>query len=318
MTTLSRRLRPSALTWASAAMLVGLLLAGCSASADDAADGGAAPAAVDAGSDSAADESGGKADADGSSSPNEARLVVQTGSVWVEADDPLAAARELATYVERSGGRVDARSESAASADDVATASLTIRVPAAKVSATIQELGELGRVSNVDLRAEDVTDAAQDLDARIHALELSVARMEALMASATTTKDLLDAEAALSSRQGDLESLRSQRARLQGQVSLSTIDVTVSGPGTLPVETAESSGTFLSGLEAGWDALVSTISVTMVVLGAMLPWLVVVGLLGLVVLAVRRRRRTVATTPEREPVTVAAPGTGGDEAPHQD
>lgn len=312
-----RRLRPSTLTWASAAVLVGLLLAGCSASADSAQDGGAAPADVAAGGDSAAKDEAAAVAADGGS-PNEARLVVQTGSVWVEADDPLAAARELATYVERSGGRVDSRSESAASANDVATASLTVRVPAAKVSATIDELGKLGRVSNVDLRVEDVTDAAQDLDARIHALELSVARMEALMTSATTTKDLLDAESALSSRQGDLESLRSQRARLQGQVSLSTIDVTVSGPGTLPVETAESSGTFLSGLEAGWDALVSTISVTMVVLGAVLPWLVVVGLLGLVVLAVRRWRRPATTPPEREPVTVSAPGAGGDETPPQD
>ncbi len=291
-------------------MLLGLLLSGCSAAADGGADAPRAENGSVVGGDGdgegAQDESVGSDGSTGSS--GEARLVVQTGTVWVEADDPIATARDLVAYVEGAGGRVDSRSESAASETQVAVSSLTVRVPADKVSATTEKLKELGRVTRMDLQAEDVTAAAQDLDARIHALELSVERMEALMTAATSTKELLEAEAELSSRQAALESLQSERARLQGRVSLSTLEVTISGPGTLQAESEESSGTFLSGLEAGWDALVTTISVTLVVLGAVLPWLLVVGLVGLAVLAVRRRRRRSAAAPPEapQPVPVAA------------
>ena len=298
-------------------MLVGLLLAGCSASAesgDQAPAGGVAADTDGGGSDKGAQDESAPGGTSGTS--NEARLVVQTGTVWVESEDPIATARALVAHVEGAGGRIDSRSEQAASETEVAVSSMTVRVPADKVSSTIDKLKQLAQVTSMDLQVEDVTDAAQDLDARIHALELSVERMETLMEGATSTRELLEAETALSSRQAELESLQSERARLQGRVSLSTLEVTISGPGTLEPQEEEQSDTFLSGLAAGWEALVTTISVTLVVLGALLPWLVVAGLVALVVVAVRRRRRRPAppAPEEREPVAVGAPDPSGPNA----
>ena len=300
-------------------LVAGVLLAGCSQDADSAVSpaddtvGGAVGAAVD-GSAAHADEGGSGQDAGGEAAArDDARMVVQTGSVHVEAEDPIAAARAVADDVDRRGGRVESRSESAASADGTATAVLVVRVPASSVTATIEELGRIGEVTAVDLQADDVTGTAQDLDARIHALELSVQRMEALMSSAGSTKDLLEAESALSERQAELESLQSQRARLADQVALSTIEVVVSGPGVLPVQTQEEDGTFLTGLASGWEALVTTVGVVMVVLGALLPWLALAGVVALVVMAVRRRRRPAPAEPAApEPVVVGA-RSGSDE-----
>lgn len=300
-------------------LVAGVLLAGCSQDADSAVSpaddtvGGAVGGAVD-GSAAHADEGGSGQDAGGEAAArDDARMVVQTGSVHVEAEDPIAAARAVADDVDRRGGRVESRSESAASADGTATAVLVVRVPATSVTATIEELGRIGEVTAVDLQADDVTGTAQDLDARIHALELSVQRMEALMSSAGTTKDLLEAESALSERQAELESLQSQRARLADQVALSTIEVVVSGPGVLPVQTQEEDGTFLTGLASGWEALVTTVGVVMVVLGALLPWLALAGVVALVVMAVRRRRRPAPAEPAApEPVVVGA-RSGSDE-----
>ncbi|WP_444665017.1 DUF4349 domain-containing protein [Cellulomonas sp. CW35] len=296
-------------------LVAGVLLAGCSQDADSAV----SPAddtvggAVD-GSAAHADEGGSGQDTGGEAAArDDARMVVQTGSVHVEAEDPIAAARAVADDVDRRGGRVESRSESAASADGTATAVLVVRVPASSVTATIEELGRIGEVTAVDLQADDVTGTAQDLDARIHALELSVQRMEALMSSAGSTKDLLEAESALSERQAELESLQSQRARLADQVALSTIEVVVSGPGVLPVQTQEEDGTFLTGLASGWEALVTTVGVVMVVLGALLPWLALAGVVALVVMAVRRRRRPAPAEPAApEPVAVGA-RSGSDE-----
>jgi len=293
------------------AALGALLLAGCSAARDaGGADEAVAPGAV-VGGDAGGEAGGGGAASDGgdgtTTSSDDTRLVVQTGSVAVTADDPLAAATRVTAYVEGIGGRVDSRSEQAATEGGTAYSLLTVRVPATRVTATVDHLRTLGDVTGVDLHAQDVTDAAQDLDARIHALEVSVQRMETLMQSATTTADLLDAESALSSRQADLEARRAERARLQDQVSLSTIEISIAGPGTLPAQTRGEDRTFLSGLADGWDALVTTFGVVVVLVGVLLPWLALAGVVLLVVVAVRRRRRPAATTPQpREPVTVGA------------
>jgi hypothetical protein len=298
--------------WAAPVLALMLVLAGCSAS-----DGADAAAGEQEGG-NAADVGGGGAGekpaaSDEGGGDGAERLVIQTGSVSMTVEDPQVATAQVVALVEGKGGRVDSRSESAASQDETAWASLTVRVPADEVTSTINGLRELGEVGAFDLQAQDVTGTAEDLDARIHALEISVDRMELLMTEATSTRDLLAAESALSERQASLEQLQSERARLTDQVALSTLTISIAGPGALPVQTEEETGTFLSGLEKGWDALVTTIGVLMVVLGAILPWLALVGLIGLVWwLARRRRRRSAAPvqTPAEEPPVPATVGAG--------
>lgn len=292
--------------WAAPVLALLLAVGGCSGS--DSADlpasdqaGGSVDQAVEgdgaggvSGDDAAAAEAG---TTDGAE-----RLVIQTGSVRMTVEDPQAVTTRVVDLVEGKGGRVDSRAESAATQDETAWSTLTVRVPADQVTATVDALRALGDVDAIDLAAKDVTGAAQDLDARIHALELSVDRMEQLMADATSTRDLLAAESALSERQASLEQLQSERARLTDQVALSTLEISIAGPGALPVQTQEEDGTFLSGLEKGWDALVATIGVLMVVLGAILPWLAVVGLVALVWWLVRRRRSARPGPAQQEPV----------------
>lgn len=228
------------------------------------------------------------------------RLVIQTGSVSVTADDAPAVASEIARWVVAQGGRVDSRSETAATADETAWASLVVRVPAQRVTPLTDRLAELGTVTGIDLTSQDVTGTAQDLDARIHALEISVDRMESLMQDAGSTKDLLTAESALSDRQAELESLQAQRDRLADQVALSTLEISVAGPGALPA-TAER-GTFATGLATGWDALVSTVAWLLVALGVLLPWLALLAAGTLVVVGLRRRaRRRAAPSPAQTP-----------------
>ncbi|MBT0994520.1 DUF4349 domain-containing protein [Cellulomonas sp. DKR-3] len=303
---MTRGTRTRQAAWAAPVLALLLVLAGCSDGGDaaESADGGSGGSVAgpqdggDAGGDSdaaAVSEGGGVDEAE--------RQVIQTGSIRMTVEDPQVVTDQVVDLVEGKGGRVDSRSESAASTDETAQSSLTVRVPADQVSSTVDALRELGEVDGIDLQAQDVTGTAQDLDARIHALELSVDRMEQLMTDATSTRDLLAAESALSERQASLEQLQSERARLADKVALSTLEISIAGPGALPVQAEEEDGTFLTGLENGWEALVATIGVLMVVLGAVLPWLAVAALVGLVWLAVRRRRRRrAAPAPQEQPV----------------
>ena len=149
-------------------------------------------------------------------------------------EDPRVAADAIVRLTEEADGRVDDRAEKAQTDTEVGTATLTIRLPAAAVSPTLVALRELGDVESVNLAKKDVTGAAQDLDARIHAMELSVDRMTTLLATATTHDDIITAEDALTEREAGLEQLRSQRAALAEQVSLSTIHVAIVGPDLPP------------------------------------------------------------------------------------
>lgn len=233
------------------------------------------------------------------------RQVVQTGVVRLTVDDPRTAADAVVDLAERSGGRVDSRSEHAASQERAGSAALTIRVPADEVSATVDALRALGRIDELDLEAQDVTAAAQDLDARIRGLELSVARMSDLLARTTSTEDVVDAENALTERQTRLEELQSQRARLADAVALSTLTVELVGPGVVP---AASPGptSFLGGLAVGWQSFVVMFRGLLVVLGVLLPWLAFAGALTAgVVAAVRWRRRRRGARPG--PVGPAGP-----------
>jgi hypothetical protein len=138
----------------------------------------------------------------------------------------------------------------------------------------------------------DVTSTAIDLDARISALQTSVTRLQTLMDGAATTEALLAAEAALSERQEELESLQSQRSLLADQVELSTLRVHLRPFGVAPAGGPDG---FLDGLSTGWRSLVTAVGAVVVVLGVLLPWLAVAALVAVAVLVpVRLARRRAA------------------------
>jgi hypothetical protein len=223
------------------------------------------------------------------------RQVVTTASASLAVDDPADSAQRVSELVESVGGRVDERTELAGSGVngvDGAVAELVVRVPADALTDLLADLEELGDVESVSVSRSDVTATAVDLDARISALQTSVERLQGLMDGAATTEALLEAEAALSERQQELESLQSQRALLADQVELSTLHVHLQPPGVSPAGGPDG---FLGGLGTGWRALVSAVSAVVVVVGVLVPWLVVAALVAVAVLVpVRRARRRAA------------------------
>ncbi|GIG36550.1 hypothetical protein Cpa01nite_19310 [Cellulomonas pakistanensis] len=271
-----------------------------------------APAAGDAAGDVASGTGGATADAGG-------RQVITTGEVGLVHEDPRAAADAVVAEVEGAGGRVDARQETAARGDvgTEATADLTVRVPAPAMTGLLEALDEIGEVDHVDLASDDVTAAAQDLDARIRAMTLSVARMEDLLARATTREEILSAEDTLTERQAALESLQSERGRMAEQVALSTLRVSIWTPPAAeepaPEEPAavedDSPAGFLGGLAAGWSALVTVLGGVVTVLGVLLPWLVLAAAVAWAALRVRRALRRRAA--DREPAGGGPGGPGG-------
>ncbi|MBB2923997.1 DUF4349 domain-containing protein [Cellulomonas cellasea] len=307
--------RRTALLAAVPLLLVGVL-AGCSAS-----DSGGSEAASDAAgpvqeAPQAADVTGGGAGAERAAEDvgSSTRQVVTSGEVLLTSEEPRDAADEVVRLVEAADGRVDERYERAATSGQEAGAELLVRVPSDDLTPTLDALEEIGTVESVNLSAEDVTARSTDLDARIRSLQISVARMEDLLSRATTSEDLITAEVALSERQTNLETLQGQRARLAEQVALSTLRVSITEPSEEPEAAEPAPEGFLDGLAVGWESLVSMLRGLVVVLGVLLPWLVLGGLVAFGVVRVTRwvRSRRPAPVPQPYPSGpwVGAPATG--------
>lgn len=311
-----------------AVLVATLALAGCSAGsgASTADQSGPAPAVEDGAGGGDFSSDGGSAEVAASGTGSDAaaaeRQVIITGDVTITADDPVAASREAVRIVEAAGGRIDGRTEYAPSAveDGIAvpdgdypvdyapggsagSATLELRIPAEKLTATLDELEKLGRADQVSLSTSDVTVESQDLDARISALRASLERIQALVAKATTIDDLIRLEGEVSSRQAELESLEAQQRFLGDQVSMSTVTLYLRSESDAPVRDP---GDFWSGLATGWAAFVGFWAGLLVLVGVLLPWIVTLALVaGAVILVLRRRRRRAAAATPAAPA--AAP-----------
>ena len=292
---------PRSLLIGAVLLISALSLTGCSAGASTSSSGLSSGGGTGQSEAIAPDTSNGSAaKAGGGSAATVDRSVVVTGTVTVTAEKPLAAADKAVSIVEAAGGRVDGRTENAATNGDRGSATLVLRIPAAKLTPTLDALKKLGRADQVAVNATDVTAQTQDLGARIDALRASITRLLQLEASATDTTNLIAIETAISDRQGELESLEAQQRGLDDQISMSTITLDLrSDAAAPPIKPAD----FWTGLGAGWGAFVAFWAGTLVVLGVLLPWLVFLGIATVVTLIIvrvvrRRAARASATPPE--------------------
>ncbi|MFD1716414.1 DUF4349 domain-containing protein [Georgenia deserti] len=242
-----------------------------------------------------ADQGGAESAAAGDDGAN--REVITTAHASLVVADPSAAADEVVTRAEDAGGYVEQRHESTDEEGEFLSAAVTARIPADALAGVLDALEEVGEVRSLDQQEEDVTQAARDLDARITALETSVDRLLEIMADAEDTSTLLEAESTLSERQADLEALRSEREHLSDQVAMSTLRVDLEARDQASVDP----GGFLGGIQSGWNALLFFLDGLLLTAGALLPWLVVLGIPALAVFwLLRRRRRKRAGAAPRE------------------
>ena len=283
-----RRQRPLRLTRRVGVMgtlaLIGLLLAGCTAlGSSSSLAPGVRSESMDAGTEPGEMVAPGDAVAGDAAIAD--RSVITTGSVSLTVEDPLRSAENAATIVEEAGGRVDSRTETPETENQSASANLTLRIPAGDLDRTLDLLRALGTVNYVSLNASDVTQQSQDLDARITALTTSVDRLLTLMSQATNTTDLIAIESELSTRQAELEGMKSQRDYLTDQIEYSTVGLDLYSTGTVAPGAPDNFGT---GIVAGWNTLVTALGALLVGVGFALPWLAILALAGGIVLLIVR------------------------------
>ncbi len=265
-----------------------------------------APAPADAGGavapgapEGVADEASGYRGADdGAATPDaQQRAVISKGQISLHTDDVEKARFELQKLLDKWDG-VIANEESGADENGTTQlARLELRVPSPRFAEAMEALAGLGTLVDRSRTSEDVTTQVIDIEARIRSQRASLARIEALLAEARDLNQVIAIETQLSRRQADLDSLEQQQKYLADQTSLSTITVYLAVPDD--DVTKDDDGGFWSGLTSGWKALGSSTEVALTVIGAVLPFAGVLGLIALPSWVVWRRRTGRAGRNER-------------------
>ena len=229
--------------------------------------------------------------------------IIYKGSVALRSKDVEKAAFDVQAVADQYGGQVTDRKTTTDDDGEARFARMVLRIPAADFDEAFAELEEVADLQESSANSEDVTTQMIDNQVRIRAQRRSLQRVEVLLDRAQSIRDIVAIEAQLTRRQADLDSLEQRQAYLRDQTTLSTIVVNVERteeePETKPEQDDDG---FLSGLSAGWDALRTVGTALATTAGALLPFAVVLTLLGIPAwVLVRRTRR-------RGPVTVPADG----------
>ncbi|WP_459712436.1 DUF4349 domain-containing protein [Actinophytocola sp. KF-1] len=221
------------------------------------------------------------------SQPGVDRKLVRTATVELVAADVVATvdrARDIAVRENGYAGREQVRDTSA---------TLTLHIPSDRFDQALDALSALGEVVSREQSAEDVTEEVVDLDSRVATQRASVDRVRALLAKANTVDEIVRIEQEVTAREAELESLQQRSQALAGQVAMSTVTLSIGKTAAKPAPAPEPEERgFLAGLSAGWDAFLGAGGVTLQVIGAVLPFLLVLGIPAALVLRWWRRRRT--------------------------
>ena len=305
---------------AAAALAIGtglLALAGCSAgsSGDSGAADTAARAEPAAGTGSEQRDGSAPKAADGAvttggaafSAVAEERKLARRADISLTVPDVDVAASKVRAIAASAEGLVVAEAISS-EPDDPATggfSTITISVPSDSLDATLDQLAKIGVVHSRNASTDDVTAQYVDTESRVKTMQASVDRVRALMTQATKLGEIVTLEAELSRRQADLEATQSQLAALKGSVALAPVEVRLSTDEQVLQEAEDDTG-FLAGLKAGWTAFTASVTVLLTVLGALLPFAVVLALVLVPLVLWLRRRGANAPVPS-QPAVEAPP-----------
>lgn len=301
-----RRIKTAA---AGVALLGILLLAGCGASGDSnstSESGAAAPAdRQGAGSSEAAGgkDSGGapQSQEKPEAQPSITRAIIKTGSLTIEADDVDAKRQQAITVITGLKGQVATEDTGSDKDGKITRANLVLKVPTSSYETAIQRLSELGKRMQIHQESSDVTEQVVDVESRIASQRASLERMRTLLAKANTIGEIVSVETELTRREADLESLLAKQKNLSLQTELATLALTLTAKGEEPVVEKDPDRGFLAGLKGGWDAFTTTFSALATALGAVLPFLVLLALIGVPLWRFRDRLR------RPRPVTAQTP-----------
>jgi hypothetical protein len=215
-------------------------------------------------------------------------------------------AEAIATAV---GGEVDSDDRTSGK---YPTATLLLRVPPEDLTSVLHQLSALGVEKSRELSTRDVTSKVADVNSRVASARAAINRLRVLYQHAHKIGNVITIEDELNQRESDLESLQAQSRALAAQTTTAAITLALTSPPAparkpTPKPVHHNRSGFVGGLLNGWHAFTKGVSVLATIIGAVLPFAVVLLLLAVAArLLWPRLRPTRRSTPESSGSSSAA------------
>jgi hypothetical protein len=157
-----------------------------------------------------------KADADSAQAHGqEPHVMIYSGMVRIVVADISQSLDSIRGLAKSLGGYLDAMD----------ARSITIRVPANKFEDALAAIKRIGEVTDMQVKAEDVTDQMRDLDIRLANAQQARERLLKLIDASTKVEDTVKIEAELERVTETIELLKGKIRALQSQVAYSVLKV---------------------------------------------------------------------------------------------
>ena len=231
----------------------------------------------------------------------DAQKIIRSATMTVVVGDESAAATRLRAIATAHGGVVTTENVvSGGEKSYYATSTIVLSVPADELDGALTDVAAVGEVMLRTIQSTDVTAKVADVESRITTMRASIVRMQELLKRAGSVAEIAQVETELTNREADLESLLAQQKVLAQRVAQSPITVTLTRVAVVEPDPVPETG-FIAGLKAGWHALKVFGVALLTVIGALLPFLVVLALIAAPVVWLVRRRRAARPKVSAEP-----------------
>ncbi len=171
-------------------------------------------------------------------------------------------------------------------------ADLKIRIPSDQFDPYIAYLqsnaGDLWEIRSEQIQTEDVTEQFTDLSSRIHTLEHAIERLNAILDRSGKIQEVLQVEQAIIQRITEKERIQAQLRVLVDKIDLSTIHIHLTEDTFVPVQSPEhvtipfeqALQNFSGVLTTSTQYLFAFLGAILTIFAAILPWLIVLGIIG--------------------------------------
>ena len=224
--------------------------------------------------------------------PTVARKIIYTLTADLVVQSLGEAETTLTSLVKKYGGYV-ASTEVTGTPGSPRTGTWKLRIPTGKFDPFRKELDRLGELQNTRLDSQDVTEEYFDVQAQIANKQVEEQRLvEHLRRSTGTLADILSVEKELSRVRGEIDRLQGRLRLLANLTDLTTVTVTLHEVSEFVAPRsasfgAEAARTFHGSLGVMREGARQFALLVI----ALFPWLVVLGILVLPIVLLARRRR---------------------------
>ena len=187
---------------------------------------------------------------------------------------------------------------------------VTVKVPTDSYEDFVADVAEIGVVKFQSEATDDVTQEHVDLSARLENLRAQEVRLREFFEAAVKVEEMLAIETELGRVRGEIESLDAQVTWLERQASMATVSVELTEPRAVVRPDGGSWG-FVAAVTSGIRGAAQLLTVALTVIIASSPlWLAALILFFPIRALIRRRRATPATPAQAATATPPPPVDG--------